>query len=521
MNSKRILLKWLSRKTNYINYRKNENINDFYERLSKLLVSSGLHFEDLAPSKCYLITNLNNNDNEIDDKIIYELKDPNIDRKKYYLKKYSSFNLNINEYIHDVIELIEFSKNFSFEKEKTKANAILIKIFKELNKKKMNVEIDNTIINNITYEKIFNSLGNISLSEFKEYDSNYEEFREIFIQHIKLKTRDIKEVGIFNPVIIEHDIFEDMYYLCEINPIRTKKNKINFIKYVDNFYDKYGINSDKSKQIFKLEKYFKYARQDYDENFAYFDPFKHFEKYKEKYGNMEKRFHIGDIDFNSFLIELFDFFNLLQYEVVCFQQKNLLNSIISLKSKNRIMTINEYIDSKLKIMENLHNNREYEIRILRALRESDLKKTTEISELSFFKENKDLLEDAEIIFSFILELLNISEKSSLDFIYKVYKNEVKKIIKKYKLIKKEEKDIHNMILDLILFYGDSSKEKLRNPYNNRIREIFLENQNKKFLNKIDDNFEENFIKKYSKKFDKYRPFKIMYENKKYKEAYYL
>ena len=236
---------------------------------------------------------------------------------------------------------------------------------------------------------------------------------------------------------------------------------------------------------------------------------------------MEKRFHIGDIDFNSFLIELFDFFNLLQYEVVCFQQKNLLNSIISLKSKNRIMTINEYIDSKLKIMENLHNNREYEIRILRALRESDLKKTTEISELSFFKENKDLLEDAEIIFSFILELLNISEKSSLDFIYKVYKNEVKKIIKKYKLIKKEEKDIHNMILDLILFYGDSSKEKLRNPYNNRIREIFLENQNKKFLNKIDDNFEENFIKKYSKKFDKYRPFKIMYENKKYKEAYYL
>lgn len=312
-----------------------------------------------------------------------------------------------------------------------------------------------------------------------------------------------------------------MYYLCEINPIRTKKNKINFIKYVDNFYDKYGINSDKSKQIFKLEKYFKYARQDYDENFAYFDPFKHFEKYKEKYGNMEKRFHIGDIDFNSFLIELFDFFNLLQYEVVCFQQKNLLNSIISLKSKNRIMTINEYIDSKLKIMENLHNNREYEIRILRALRESDLKKTTEISELSFFKENKDLLEDAEIIFSFILELLNISEKSSLDFIYKVYKNELKEIIKKYKLIKKEEKDIHNMILDLILFYGDSSKEKLRNPYNNRIREIFLENQNKKFLNKIDDNFEENFIKKYSKKFDKYRPFKIMYENKKYKEAYYL
>lgn len=236
---------------------------------------------------------------------------------------------------------------------------------------------------------------------------------------------------------------------------------------------------------------------------------------------MEKRFHIGDIDFNSFLIELFDFFNLLQYEVVCFQQKNLLNSIISLKSKNRIMTINEYIDSKLKIMENLHNNREYEIRILRALRESDLKKTTEISELSFFKENKDLLEDAEIIFSFILELLNISEKSSLDFIYKVYKNELKEIIKKYKLIKKEEKDIHNMILDLILFYGDSSKEKLRNPYNNRIREIFLENQNKKFLNKIDDNFEENFIKKYSKKFDKYRPFKIMYENKKYKEAYYL
>ena len=78
-----------------------------------------------------------------------------------------------------------------------------------------------------------------------------------------------------------------------------------------------------------------------------------------------------------------------------------------------------------------------------------------------------------------------------------------------------------MILDLILFYGDSSKEKLRNPYNNRIREIFLENQNKKFLNKIDDNFEENFIKRYSKKFDKYRPFKMMYENKKSKEAYYL
>ena len=125
MKSKRIILKWLSRKTNYINYKKNENINDFYERLSKLLVSSGLHFEDLAPSKCYLITNFNNN--EIDDKIIYELKEPNIDRKKYYLKKYSSFNLNINEYIHDVIELIEFSKNFSFEKEKTKANAILIK----------------------------------------------------------------------------------------------------------------------------------------------------------------------------------------------------------------------------------------------------------------------------------------------------------------------------------------------------------------------------------------------------------
>ena len=74
-----------------------------------------------------------------------------------------------------------------------------------------------------------------------------------------------------------------------------------------------------------------------------------------------------------------------------------------------------------------------------------------------------------------------------------------------------------MILDLILFYRTLERGELSKPYNNRIKEIFLENQNKKAIT-FDKSIDISFIEKYSREYDKYRPYKIIENNRKNKEV---
>lgn len=521
MTVQKLILKWLYKKINYVSYNASKDtIHDYNAQWASLLISSRIHIKDLGPSESYVIKNIDTNGYS---HIKYHLQTPKRNKIKYNLTKYKSFNIKLNKHVYEEIELIEFSKNFNFDKEKVRSNSILLKIFDELSKRE-NKEVDfiEKDIVNVKYKNIFNDLGTISLEDFKEDDLNYKEFKDRYMEKIRALTKNIKEIGIFTPFVINHDIFKDVYYLCEINQIKTKRTKKNFKKYVETFYQVYGINSNKLNAVFNLERYFDSASQYYDDNFSYFDPFKNFTKYEKDYNNIRNRMNEKSIDFESFLFELFDFFNYVQYDVVFFQHYNLLNSIFTLRSKNRIMTIEEYINYKIKELKFLPNNGgDYEIKILEMLKESKITKNTIIKDLTILENNHQLIKDAEKVFIYILKILNKHQTSTLNYVYEYWKDKVKLILEEYKLTKQEKKIINSMILDLIIFYNDLEEEKLTNPYNKIIREIFLANQNKKSINfnkSLDMNFEKNFIKKYSSEFNKYRPYKIANSEK---EIYFM
>lgn len=283
---------------------------------------------------------------------------------------------------------------------------------------------------------------------------------------------------------------------------------------VKNFYKGYAVNTDISEKLFLLEEYFTHPGLQYLKEFAYFDPLKNYKKYKKEYEKISNAKIIKKLGVKNFLFDLFEVLNQAQMSFVKFQHENLINAIFT--SGSRKKSIRDLIKLEVKIIEEKQlyerNSYDYEhYTVLLALLNSQsgneaFTTKSKVKNMEIFHSAPEAIKQyAQLILDNYCNLLNKGDSSKLQYIYDYYKKKLKVVTKKYKLNLDERKKLNEMLLDLILFYGDRSKEKLSKPFNTTFYKIYKKHQRKNLEDIVNFDLKSEFIQKYSQIFERYRP----------------
>lgn len=447
-------------------------------------------------------------------------------------QNFKNFNVTKNEYIYDVAIMYYIATNYTTE-DTIKNKASILVLLKELSLKyaKPNKFIDKN--SKITYKNFFNDFNkdNIfdNIKDIKNLmlSNNFplEEFELFEINHIykmRNKIKKINEVGIFYPVKINHNIFDNKFYLLEINHIRFKRiNNKNFFKLVKDFYTKYLQNIDE----FPLDRYFISASNGYRKNIAYFDPFLFLEHYSDKFTILFNYIDSKKYDVNAFVFDFFDFLNFAQYSTVRFQHENLIDMLTIHRSKDRQYSAKELVSKKIKqIIKEQDETQCYSqidfalnlsvlVQIEEMLNINSYHKNITINDLGFENEDSIIRNIAETTLEDIKAVMG--NHSTLQYIFDYLHKMVKTLIEKYELWaaydtyyddnglnKKEryEDIIDQIIIDLIFFYEKPTNIKLSKRLNIVFEQLLKENKNIDITKKINFSFEEDFIEKYKNEF---------------------
>jgi len=506
------ILNWLDGKLNYANYiTERDTFESYNKRFANLLFNTRLSVADLHATDCYIITNNY-------DKVIFKLEKP-----KARSKAFKEFNVKRNEYIYDKIKLKEIATNFT-NNDNVRNRAIILEFLAEL---KHANKSNNTFISNsdeYSYKNIFFDIKPNEVLDFIKYvkdsfvnnEADLASFNK-YVDKIKKLNRDLREIGIFYPFKLDNDILSKKYYPYEINHIRFQKNNESFINRVHEYYEENGVNSDTSKPIFTLKKYFTYAGFTFHSSVAYFNPIVNLTKYEDEYIELKKHIEAKNLDFSNFIYELFDILNKAQFGVVKFQQENIINEIVT-HNKGRQFSIKKI--SKLQL-EKLQNHelglsgivyQEYAAIMHAFIHQDSSFRFTKNTTIDDMKGTDlwlpDVKERAQMYLDSCFMIKNKHKDSTLEFIYNQYKNDILQIHKKYKINKKEKEILLVMLMDLIYFYKVKD-EKLSNSYNKTMEKIYKNYRYQDIENLINFNFQVEFIQKYKDEFDKYKPTQIL------------
>jgi len=500
-----IIIDWLKGKQNYISYKMDtDDFFQFEDKLAKVYGHGRVHYSDLEANECYIIE-------KFPDKP---------ESTKHYRHNFENFNIPRIEYVYDKIKMLDNAKNLSTDwSVKNKYMGLDL-----LNQLRHSYESHNKFIEKyqqFTYKDIFYNIKKSDIFQIENdvlYQSNggnFKEFVKMYEDGIKSGSKNIQEIGIFFPFKIDHDIFKHKHFLFEINPVKFLRNDKNFLTIVENFYRGYGINSNISKGLLSLEQYFIHPGLRYLEQFAYFDPLKNYQKYMKDYKQISNTKTIKKLGLKNFVFELFEILNQAQISFVKFQHENLINAIF-ISEGGRQKSIRDLIKSEIKIIEEKRlyerSSCDYEhyTVLLALLNGQQINKAftakTKVNNVEIFNNAPETIKQyAQFILDNYCSITNKGNSAKLQYIHNYYKNKIKIIAKKYKLNLEESRILNEMLLDLIYFYGDRSKEKLSRPFNTTIAEIYKKYQRKNLEDIIDFDFQAKFIQKYNYIFEQYRP----------------
>lgn len=532
------ILKWLKNKKNYVYYDvANDKFNDYLQRYSDCLIASRIHFSDLEDISCYII---NDSGNKINVESLI---------KTHHNSKFRNFNLKIQEYLYDYISCIDTAKNITND-DNVRNRDIIYKLWEDLREQNYIKNISLSINKMSSIRDTLNGFINIDLPTY--FEENYFPINDLK-EKLNLSNSEysgLHEIGVFFPFQFEHDIFENKYYLFEINQIRFSRTNYIFNKLIERYYTGYGINTDKSKKLTTLHDYFIDYSTQYMGNIAYFDPFKNYNKYKKEYEEIRKHISSKKLDFNFFINELFEFLNFIQFHSVMFQQANLMRHLRNYRSKDKQYSLKEFLENKIKEIKNneyhisddeikyileIHYFLQYIEKFLTVNKNTNLK---ELEVVKLMDMQDSFLTNAQNCLNSYLRELNKLDSSKLSYLNKYFNGKIKTFEEKYKLKTEHKKIIKKMILDLIFFYSYNNKfevneieidkiksanklesseamklikenekeisKMLSKPFNQTMKNLFEKYKKKDINTIIDYNFKEEFIEKYQKDFDCYR-----------------
>lgn len=504
-----VILDWLKTKQNYCYYQADiDSLAIFQNRLSELLLSGRVHIGDLAPSDCYIV-------NKIKESISWHLK-----HTTHAKHTFENFNVQLHEHVYNNVKIKEASKIFESNncEQQRKTLIELVIEFKKYNTKK-NAPTKELIdpyalifskSDRNSVEHIIDDIKNSSVSDGMLPSGDIPEYMERVISSCK----ELQEIGIFYPFKFDHDIFAEDHYLFEINHLKFQRKDNNFLNLITNFYQANRLNSYFG-EVFPVKRFFAYPGNQYTPHFAYFDPFKHYEKHLEVYKKIKTDFKERKFKFESFIFELFEIFNQAQIGIVKFQHANLIDSIYTNRSQDRQYTARELADEMMKRMDPncdlIYMTREYAmLHFLKNLPSDRLiGKNIKIKDLEETKNwSQEYIQNTQAVLDELLNVLNKDSSSRLQNIMDHYNSKIVKLMKKYRL--KQYKDaFYDMLLDLVYFYKkERTQEKLLYTFNSTIKQIYQKNQHRSIDDIVDFDFEEKFIKLYHEHFERYQPCKI-------------
>jgi len=327
---KKLILKYLESKSNYIYATKNMDYDNLLINYKKINFLYSLMKEDLnniKPSLCYFIYKTDTSI-KIDIKKIGNAKSfntfniPAIKKMKSTLvrlmiNKISLHDDKVNDVFHFL--LLEYRERLVENKELED-----LEIFK---KNISHSKADGIIFgnNDLTKDEKILLLSSLKDSIKKNEQEPYSFYKAIFL-----------------PVHLYVDIFEENYNLLEIN-IGAKKKSFEHLK----------KNAKKYHEFFNYmfpENFLKAIEETYRKELSYIDPFNLFsnESFAETLLNFIEKFNKKD----NFLYSFFNILNTLQYSSVKIQQENLFYYCLIYKSKDKThsnkMKFKELIDKSLK-----------------------------------------------------------------------------------------------------------------------------------------------------------------------------
>lgn len=509
LKEKKLIINWLKKKINYIYFDKEEknDLSNFNEQMTEVLISSRVHIEDLSSSPCYVL------EEKIDLKEKYY-------ESYHYKHNFKNFNVNLNETIYNKIFFLDVL-NKNYENDNINKRSVILSFLYNL---KDEYQKKNKYINDLTafksvfpevtkdnYEKFFQDINLL----LQKDNLSFEEFKNSYIYNIRREIKEIKHIAIFYPFVYDHDIFSKKYYLFEINHLRFSKNRDDFFKVVENFYDKYKLNCDMSKNIMPFDSYFVSPSMQYMKKFAYLDPFKVIEKHSISFYEIRKYFLQKKENYEIFFNDLFECLNYVQYLSVKFQQENLVDALITKRSKGRQFSVREILMKKSKEIDKDKNmstlEKNFSQSIIKILLEQPssfvFNKNTNIEEIKCFQYADNRIKSlAKSILNDILTIINKDYSSNLKYLYEYLIDYVSgELFNNYNILQKKYKNyINKIILDLITFYSDCKKGKLSNPFNQYYERIFNIYINKDIKDLINFQFIDDFINENKKEFERYR-----------------
>lgn len=510
MNEKKLILNWLKNKSNYIYFVPDGKLLGVRNQIGRLLHTALIHHDQLEPHDCYFIK----------DKI--NIKIEMFRANKRYT--FNNFNIPKNECIFDVEHMYILSRNSGYRHEKLFKYSIVSFIMQIVHSfRYSNNFISSGHCFNLNYDKIIHkTVYNKETEHFEEIKYNKKTILEytkpihklfktknfrkdlwLWIRQASELTKDINEVGIFYPFKIDHDIFEQKFYLVELNPIKFARNNINIAQKIRKFFRDYEINYDNRYAPLTIEKYFKLDNAvNYKDDFAYFDPFKFYNKHKVDF--IELLNHVIDkkMEISIFINDLFEFFNNVQYDTICIQHNNLLKKIITYRSKNRQNTLLEIAETEIiKIDTMVKNNKNLPIYVLKHLEDNkwaliEICNRLKISKNLSFDDLKSEYQ-REILIEAFKELQKYKSFTTMNDMLKQYNEKMNDRFKKYLFENKHKKIILNIIKDLMTFYSNQDEEDFTQVMNKKLYDVFFNNKKKK----VNFNFTEEFILEYTNEFD--------------------
>ena len=472
----KLIFNWLKKNSNCVYFNAKDCLKFNASKIfDDCLISSSMTISNVVPHFCYIFFKVN-------DKISYKKIEPNENNKHNF---YDEFIANIKDaifryqYIEQLLQIM--NDKFSFISADMLIN--VYECYKFLNNQfKFSTQI--TSVDDEYINILFDSFkkGHIdNISQLDEFLTKINEYKQL------------DELLIFFPFKYDHNILNDEFYLFEINNIKYNRKNTDLKKLTTDFYNEYHLN----RENYTLDDLF---GNNYKYKFSYFDPIIHFKKYQLQYKSFKELLELKHLNFDNFLYDLFDILNDIQFDVVKFQHENLIGSLNTFRSNERLSLSSKELIENLKL--ELYNhpykklNSDY-FAILNFIIEKILhqidsgleftKKSTpkdfgflKIDKKPFNEHLKQHLEyqnllytEAEKIFDYLKEIRNSDNKSDLEFILNESKITINIFLEKYSLSNKNKQTIHDMILDLILFYDDP-KYSLKKPYNNTLLVNFKE-----------------------------------------------
>lgn len=503
-----VILDWLKTKQNYCYYQaERDNLAIFRNRLSELLFSGRVHIGDLKPSDCYIVNN-------IKESISWHLE-----HTTHAKHTFKNFNVQVHEFISNKVKIKEASKIFKGNNylQQQKALIELLVEFKKSNSKK------NTQLKRFDdpYEFIF-SKSDRDPDDYIEHIKSSSIVDGVLssndmsgdIQQIINSYERLKEIGIFYPFKFDHDILAEDHYLLEINHVKFRRKDNNFLNLITNFYQANHLNNHFG-EVFTVKRFFAYPGNQYVPHFAYFDPFKNYDKHQKKYERIKKDFKERESEFKSFVFELFEIFNEAQIGIVKFQHANLIDSIYTNRSQDCQYTARKLADEMMKRMDPncdlVYITREYAmLHFLKSLPSGKLiGKNIKIKDLEETKNwSQEYIQNTQAVLDELFNVLNKDSSSKLQYIVDHYNSKIVKLMKKHHLTKYKEL-LYDMLLDFVYFYKkERTQEKLLYSFNSIIKQIYQKNQHRSIDDIVDFDFEDKFIQLYREHFERYQRCKI-------------